>query len=72
MVSLGVVYPVGAVIQGRLGDAFGLREIAVGAAVLFIAVVAFTLGTRAERRAVLQEAPPRAIPQDVTVPTALA
>jgi MFS family permease len=72
MVSLGVVYPVGAVIQGRLGDAFGLREIAIGAAVLFTAVVAFTLGTRAERRVVLQEAPSPTIPQDVTAPTALA
>src|SRR5581483_3902603 len=56
MVSLGVVYPIGAVIQGHFGDQFGLREVAIGAAVLFGAVMVLILGTRRERRTVLEEA----------------
>jgi MFS family permease len=72
MVSLGVVYPIGAVVQGRLGDTFGLREVAAGAAVLFVAVVGLMLWSRAERRAVLQEAAPSPIPSEAPVPTALA
>jgi MFS family permease len=73
MVSLGVVYPVGAVIQGRLGDSFGLREVAAGAAILFTVVVALVLGSRRERRLVLGEVEPsEATPETATVPTALA
>src|SRR5438309_2568004 len=56
MVSLGVVYPVGAVLQGKLGDEFGLRGVAIVAAALFAAVIVLILGTRAERRAVLEQA----------------
>jgi MFS family permease len=56
MVSLGVVYPIGAVIQGHLGDEFGLREVAIAAAALFAAAMVLVLGTRAARRTVLEEA----------------
>jgi predicted MFS family arabinose efflux permease len=70
MVSLGVVYPVGAVLQGKLGDAFGLREIAAGSAALFAAIIVVVLGTRPQRQAVLEEARP-AEPQP-SVPTAFA
>jgi MFS family permease len=56
MVSLGVVYPIGAVIEGRLGDSFGLPAVAIGAAIVFAVVVSLVLGTRAQRRAVLEEA----------------
>ena len=56
MVALGVVYPVGAVLQGKLGDEFGLRGVAIVAAALFAAVIVLILGTRAERRAVLEQA----------------
>jgi MFS family permease len=70
MVSLGVVYPVGAVLQGKLGDAFGLREIAAGAAALFAGIIVVVLATRPQRRAVLEEARP-AEPQP-SVPAAFA
>jgi len=73
MVSLGVVYPFGAILQGELGDTFGLRGVAIGAALVFIAVVGFVLWSRAERRAVLQEAETSTLPPDgASVPTALA
>ncbi|MGH9189494.1 MAG: MFS transporter [Acidimicrobiales bacterium] len=40
MVALGVVYPIGAVIQGFLGDHFGLPAVTAGAAALFLVVMA--------------------------------
>jgi MFS family permease len=39
MVALGVVYPLGAVIQGFLGDRLGLRTVTAGAAVIFLVIV---------------------------------
>jgi len=56
MVALGVVYPIGAVIQGKLGDEFGLREVVIAGAALFAGLMVVILGTRSERRAVLDEA----------------
>lgn len=38
-VALGVVYPIGAVIQGFLGDRIGLRAVTAGTAVLYLAIV---------------------------------
>ena len=70
MVSLGVVYPIGAVIQGKLGDEFGLRGVVVVAAALFAGIIVLVLGSRAERRSVLEE-PGRAQPQP-SVPAAFA
>jgi len=70
MVSLGVVYPIGAVIQGKLGDEFGLRGVMVVAAALFAGIIVLVLGSRAERRSVLEE-PGRAQPQP-SVPAAFA
>ena len=58
MVSLGVIYPIGAIIQGKLGDEFGLRGVVIAAAALFAGVIVLMLGTRSERRAVLEETPP--------------
>jgi MFS family permease len=46
MVALGVVYPVGAVIQGALGDRMGLRAVTAGTALLFLAVVAVVAAVR--------------------------
>ena len=48
MVALGVVYPLGAVVQGFLADRLGLRAVTVGAALVFLAVV---LAVRAARPA---------------------
>ncbi|MGH9278490.1 MAG: MFS transporter [Acidimicrobiales bacterium] len=39
MVALGVIYPIGAVIQGWVGDRFGLRTVTAGTAAVFLAVV---------------------------------
>jgi MFS family permease len=39
MVALGTVYPLGAVIQGSLGDRLGLRAVTAGAALAFLALV---------------------------------
>lgn len=36
MVALGVVYPLGAVIQGALGDRLGMRAVTAGTALLFL------------------------------------
>jgi MFS family permease len=42
MMALGLVYPVGAVIQGRLANTHGIRAVTVTAAVVLLAVVALT------------------------------
>ena len=39
MVALGTVYPIGAVIQGALGDRFGLRTVTAACAGVFVALV---------------------------------
>jgi MFS family permease len=74
MVALGVVYPFGAIIQGRLGDSLGLRGVAIGAAVVFTAVMILVFATNKQRRRVLEEdeLDPDAVPQEASVPTALA
>jgi MFS family permease len=55
MVALGVVYPLGAILQGKLGDLVGLRTVTASAAVLFAAFVALFLGRRADLRLSLDE-----------------
>jgi MFS family permease len=67
MVALGVVYPIGAVIQGKLGDEVGLREVAIAAAALFAAAMVLILATRAQRRAALEETSPIQPEPSVTV-----
>ena len=39
MVALGVIYPIGAVVQGFVGDRIGMRTVTAGTAVLFLAIV---------------------------------
>jgi MFS family permease len=46
MVALGVVYPIGAVLQGFVGDRLGLRAVTAGCAVAYLVVA---LGLRAFR-----------------------
>jgi MFS family permease len=55
MVALGTVYPIGAILQGAIGDQVGLRVVTAAAAVVFAAFVAAVLGRRAELRASLDE-----------------
>jgi MFS family permease len=57
-VSLGVIYPAGAIIQGKLGDAVGLRVVTASAALVYAAVLAAILGPSPERRRVLEERAP--------------
>jgi MFS family permease len=42
MVALGTIYPLGAVVQGALGDRFGLRLVTAACAALFLAVLLAT------------------------------
>lgn len=46
MVALGIVYPIGAVIQGALGDRFGLRTVTAASAGLFLVLVLVARATR--------------------------
>jgi MFS family permease len=39
MLALGVIYPIGAIIQGAIADRLGLRAVVVGAAVLLLVVL---------------------------------
>src|SRR5207302_930853 len=39
MLALGVIYPIGAIIQGAVADRVGLRTVVVGTAVLLLAVL---------------------------------
>jgi MFS family permease len=39
MLALGVIYPIGAIVQGALADRLGLRNVVVGTAVLLLAVL---------------------------------
>jgi MFS family permease len=44
MLALGVIYPIGAIVQGAVADHLGLRTVVVGTAVLLLAVlVAFSI-----------------------------
>jgi len=72
MVALGVVYPIGAVIQGKLGDEFGLEAVVIATAALFAGIMALMLATRGERRAVLEETTSAAAPAEPSVPAAFA
>jgi MFS family permease len=55
MVALGTIYPVGAVVQGALGDRFGLRTVTAACAVVFVVVVVAVRVSRPEVMAVLDD-----------------
>lgn len=40
--TLGVFYPIGAILQGSLGDRFGIRQVTVTSGVVLAAVMAAT------------------------------
>ncbi len=56
-VALGVVYPIGAVIQGSLGDRFGLRRVTVAGAAVFLAVVLAARALRPDLALALDDPP---------------
>ncbi|MGH9264555.1 MAG: MFS transporter [Acidimicrobiales bacterium] len=64
MVALGTVYPLGAVVQGALGDRIGLRTVTAGAAGLFVVVVVAGGLARPDLVAALDD-PPSAEGSDV-------
>jgi MFS family permease len=39
MVALGTIYPLGAILQGALGDRFGLRAVTATGAAIYLAVL---------------------------------
>ncbi|MFP5317862.1 MAG: MFS transporter [Acidimicrobiia bacterium] len=71
MVALGVVYPIGSIVQGFLGDRLGLRVVTAGTAVLFIAVVGLVAVSR-PRVAGAYDDPPGAAETDAELPPAAA
>ena len=46
MMALGLIYPVGAVIQGRLANTHGIRAVTVAAALVLLALVTLTAVVR--------------------------
>lgn len=72
MVALGVVYPLGAIVQGFLGDRLGLRTVTAGTAVLFVAVVGLVALTRPGVAAGYDDLPGTAEPDPELPPTAAA
>lgn len=57
MVALGTVYPLGAVLQGALGDRFGLRAVTAGGAVIYVAVLLVAGLARPDLVAALDDLP---------------
>ena len=57
MVALGTVYPLGAVVQGALGDRVGLRTVTAGCAAVFLAVLLVAGLTRPDLVAALDDPP---------------
>ena len=57
MVALGIVYPLGAVLQGALGDRWGLRTVTAGGAVLYLLVLVAAGVARPDLMAMLDDLP---------------
>ena len=57
MVALGTVYPVGAVLQGALGDRWGLRAVTAGGAALYLVVIVVAGLARRDLVAALDDPP---------------
>jgi MFS family permease len=57
MVALGTVYPLGAVIQGAIGDRVGLRAVTAGGAAVFLVVIVVAGVTRPDLVASLDDLP---------------
>jgi MFS family permease len=68
MVALGTVYPLGAVIQGAVGDHLGLRTVTAGCAALFLVVVLTAGLTRPELARSFDDAVGPAAPDDRATP----
>jgi MFS family permease len=71
MVALGTVYPLGAVLQGALGDRLGLRTVTAGAAAIFLAVVVGAGLARPDLVDALGDLPSSPVGDDPTRPDVL-
>ena len=60
MVALGTVYPLGALLQGAVGDLVGMRVVTLGCAGLFLVVAVVVAGARPDLVAALDD-PERAV-----------
>jgi MFS family permease len=58
MVALGTIYPLGAVVQGALGDRFGLRTVTGGCAAVFLVVLVAAGRTRPGLVTAFDDLPP--------------
>lgn len=58
MVALGTVYPLGAVLQGALGDRWGLRTVTAAGAALYLVVIVAAGLARPDLVAALDDPPP--------------
>jgi MFS family permease len=63
MVALGTVYPLGAVLQGALGDRWGLRTVTAAGAALYLVVIVAAGLARPDLVAALDDPPPVAADQ---------
>jgi MFS family permease len=73
MMALGAIYPVGAVVQGALEQAVGVRVVTVGAGILLLAVLAVVAATRWPWMAALDNpaaAPPAEVAPSEAAPPA--
>lgn len=57
MVALGIVYPLGAVLQGSLGDLWGLRAVTAGGAVVYLVALVAAGVARPDLVAALDDLP---------------
>jgi MFS family permease len=67
MVALGVIYPLGAVVHGFVGDRLGLRTVTAGTAVAFLVIVLATRAARPNLTAAFDDpmgAPVRPVPPE--------
>lgn len=71
MMGLGVVYPIGAVVQGAIANHLGLRAVTVGGAVILLVVVVAVRAALPGMMASLGDQPPGAVAQPYPVPEEL-
>ncbi|HMD44929.1 MAG TPA: MFS transporter, partial [Acidimicrobiales bacterium] len=69
MLSLGTLYPIGAVVQGAVGSRVGVRAVTFGAAVLlFVVLGAVALGRPAALRALGDRGATSPVPGETLAP----
>jgi MFS family permease len=68
MMGLGVIYPIGAIVQGTIANHLGLRAVTVGSAVLLLVVLVAARTVLPAMMAALDDRPPGAVVQPYPVP----